>query len=510
MKWIKKLFYGILGLLSLLSLFIILCAFQPKLADQVSDFLYRTMRNGDHAGQERGNPDIPAQTEENSGVNKHDGTDAGLGHPVDSSMETAKDKEPDDGLDPGLVSGYVPPERSDIDMPEEVAGRSGYLPVQEDVEEIDEEEAEELKQFYTYGETGEGLSFDTDYYPYYGMLTEKEQSLYRQIYANAMAVNGIFNPVEAVSQRELRNTFLSVFHDHPELFWMDCAYGGKFSRNGECAEISLQFNYLVDNLEKAKYEFQAAAEEILAGTQGSDYEKEVYVHNALADRIEYDLQAPLNQSAYSALVNDRTVCAGYARSLQYLMTQLGIPCYYCTGFAGENHAWNIIRLDDEYYNVDVTWDDTTPNTYDYFNKTDYDFAPTHRREDLSVYLPPCNGTKYGNLESNEIMEGASVDGRRSLEDAGFSEEDVLHGLEDYYSDCYRQIMDQNGSAQFENIVDSEELWLSCYQAYEDNSYSAGYMDAVLEELQAEGCEVDIEAEILRDGRVLLKHKIRFF
>ena len=74
-------------------------------------------------------------------------------------METAKDKEPDDGLDPGLVSGYVPPERSDIDMPEEVAGRSGYLPVQEDVEEIDEEEAEELKQFYTYGETGEGLSF---------------------------------------------------------------------------------------------------------------------------------------------------------------------------------------------------------------------------------------------------------------------------------------------------------------------------------------------------------------
>ena len=47
----------------------------------------------------------------------------------------------------------------------------------------------------------------------------------------------------------------------------------------------------MDNLEKAKYEFQAAAEEILAGTQGSDYEKEVYVHNALADRIEYDLQA---------------------------------------------------------------------------------------------------------------------------------------------------------------------------------------------------------------------------
>ena len=239
----------------------------------------------------------------------------------------------------------------------------------------------------------------------------------------------------------------------------------------------------------------------------SDYEKEVYVHNALLDRIEYDLQAPLNQSAYSAMVNGRTVCAGYARSFQYLMTQMGVPCYYCTGYAGENHAWNIIRLDGEFYNVDATWDDTTPNTYDYFNKTDNEFAPNHRREELSVYLPSCGGTKYSNLETARAEE---VDDRRGLEEAGFSEDDVLYNMEDYYEDCYRQILEQNGSAQFENIVDSEELWLRCYRAYEDDSYSAGYMDKVLEELQAAGCEVDIEAESLQDGRVLLQHSIRFF
>lgn len=186
---------------------------------------------------------------------------------------------------------------------------------------------------------------------------------------------------------------------------------------------------------------------------------------------------------------------------------MGVPCYYCTGYAGENHAWNIIRLDGEFYNVDATWDDTTPNTYDYFNKTDNEFAPNHRREELSVYLPSCGGTKYSNLETARAEE---VDDRRGLEEAGFSEDDVLYNMEDYYEDCYRQILEQNGSAQFENIVDSEELWLRCYRAYEDDSYSAGYMDKVLEELQAAGCEVDIEAESLRDGRVLLQHSIRFF
>ena len=125
-------------------------------------------------------------------------------------------------------------------------------------------------------------------------------------------------------------------------------------------EIVLQFNHLIDNLDAAKSEFYASAEEILSGAdkQTSDYGVELYIHDALMSRITYDLRAPLNQSAYSALVNDRTVCAGYARAFQYLMTQMGIPCYYCTGYAGENHAWNIVKLDNEYYNADVTWDDT--------------------------------------------------------------------------------------------------------------------------------------------------------
>lgn len=40
MKWMKRLLYSILALLSLVSIFIILCAFWPGLADRASDFLY--------------------------------------------------------------------------------------------------------------------------------------------------------------------------------------------------------------------------------------------------------------------------------------------------------------------------------------------------------------------------------------------------------------------------------------------------------------------------------------
>ena len=51
-------------------------------------------------------------------------------------------------------------------------------------------------------------------------------------------------------------------------------------------------------------------------------------------------------------------------------------------------------LDDGYYNVDVTWDDTEGGQYDYFNKTDEAYADTHVRRELSVNLPKCEGQRY--------------------------------------------------------------------------------------------------------------------
>ena len=100
----------------------------------------------------------------------------------------------------------------------------------------------------------------------------------------------------------------------------------------------------------------------------------------------------MNQSAYSAVVNHETVCAGYARAFQFLLQQYGIPCYLCVGYAGEPHAWNIVCLDGKYYNVDVTWDDTEEESgvsYDWYNRSDADYATTHLRQGLSVNLPPC-------------------------------------------------------------------------------------------------------------------------
>ena len=92
-------------------------------------------------------------------------------------------------------------------------------------------------------------------------------------------------------------------------------------------EIELKFNRTAQDLENARQIFRENADQILAGVQAlpDSYGREKAVHDALIDKITYDMGAEMNQSAYSAMVNGRTVCAGYARAFQYLLQQLGIP-----------------------------------------------------------------------------------------------------------------------------------------------------------------------------------------
>ena len=246
------------------------------------------------------------------------------------------------------------------------------------------------------GINGRDISVNTKYYPYYGMLNDEERAIYKQIYANVNAFESTFVPVTDIDEKNLKNSIMAVFYDHPELFWLDNDYSYKYTSSGKCVQIIMKFNSTINNIDEAKKEFDSEAKRIIDGASryNSTYEKEKYVHNAIITNTSYDSKIDLNQSAYSALVNKRSVCAGYSRAFQYIMIKLGIPTYYVVGIAEGNHAWNIVALSDGYYNVDVTWDDQDRIIYNFFNRTDKDFSKSHVRSDLSVNLPSCNATGY--------------------------------------------------------------------------------------------------------------------
>ncbi len=243
------------------------------------------------------------------------------------------------------------------------------------------------------GITGSDLSFDTTYYPYFGMLTEAQQGFYKQIYANISQMEAVFVPVTSITTDDICTVIEAVYKDHPEIFWLDTDYTYKYNSSGKVVQVTLQFNDLALNIDSTKAAFDAAAQEIInaASSLSSTTEKEKYVHDAIINNNTYSKQAEYNQSAYSALVSGKTVCAGYSRAFQYIMTQLGVPTYFVVGTVnGYDHSWNVVYVDGVYRNVDLTWDDTDPISYEYFNVTDDKFNGERTLTELSVNIPKCS------------------------------------------------------------------------------------------------------------------------
>lgn len=426
MKIIKGILAGIGVLAALLCALIIMSAANPNITKTLSSLV---TGNGLPGGEEKESDQeeeppldsyewespeeeaVETKPQENDGGSFDEGADVSEESYEDRSGEEADWSEDDYSYEGASsegvtnaepvrgTNGYEAPSELDINVPEAVNGKAGYQPITEKSEALPEAEDGEYTSTLGYGETGDGLFFDANLYPYYHMIDQRGQHLYRQIFANATVMNAAFVPIEAVPVSELKNVVMAVYNDHPELFWLNTIFTCKYDQNKICAELALEFNMTKEELPAASTEFFNMTNSLLTQVEhlGTPYEKERRLHDILIDKIEYEKGADKNQSAYSALVEGKSVCAGYARAYQYLMQRLGIPCYYCTGYAGTDHAWNIVALDDGYYNVDLTWDDTPGGEYDYFNRTDDDYADTHVRRELSVNLPKCEGERYRSL-----------------------------------------------------------------------------------------------------------------
>ena len=95
----------------------------------------------------------------------------------------------------------------------------------------------------------------------------------------------------------------------------------------------------------------------------SDLEKAVYVHDWLVQNLAYDTEYVEDgliddHNARNALVDGSTVCEGYAKVYALALNRLDIPAVLVTS-STLNHAWNMVELDGQWYQVDCTWDDPT-------------------------------------------------------------------------------------------------------------------------------------------------------
>lgn len=135
------------------------------------------------------------------------------------------------------------------------------------------------------------------------------------------------------------------------------------------AEAVLPASGKEEGLEVEGLNRDADAERLAAYIEAmTDLEMETAAYGWLVDNVNYDwtLQDALAETdrrsygPYGGLVNRAAVCLGYAASFQLLMDMSGVECITVVGACFNStgdHAWNMVKLNGEWYCVDVTWDD---------------------------------------------------------------------------------------------------------------------------------------------------------
>lgn len=230
----------------------------------------------------------------------------------------------------------------------------------------------------------------------YDRISKEQQRIYKILLSsvNRMAYGWIdlgkcntetYNEDIAIAYR-------AFTYDYPELFWVPYEYVVKNDGLGVKVAFSLKDeefkgSYIVSHANKKEMqkEIDEVASKIVTEIKGKTNDKMemlTLLHDKLCNMVTY-YNEPIDQdllyTVYGALVWGYTVCEGYARSMRYLCKQLDIDCIIVTGTSkNEQHMWNMVRLDNEWYHIDLTWNDPgldgegKPKVplHTYFNVTD--------------------------------------------------------------------------------------------------------------------------------------------
>ena len=165
--------------------------------------------------------------------------------------------------------------------------------------------------------------------------------------------------------------------------------------------INIIYAIDIDELKRIKKETvqlvdEAAKEFDTAGK--SEYEIVKEVNDYLCDRVEYPDAEPyeeITHTAYGALRNGSAVCDGYSCAAKLILNKLSVKCDIVIGVCtnGGGHAWNLVQVDGNWYQLDITWNDGSYSRSDYFLVTD-DYMKASRTWDESEY-PATPTTPYG-------------------------------------------------------------------------------------------------------------------
>lgn len=238
----------------------------------------------------------------------------------------------------------------------------------------------------------------------YNTLTAKQKELYKAVYDGVAELDEKID-VSSLSctESDIQVVFYAVAFDNPQFFWLktECDYSllGKNLRS-----VSPAYLYTKSKAASITKDVEKAAQKIINEALKKEelFDRVLYIHDTIVNMTKYVSNGANHiRGINGPLLNGEALCEGYAKTFAYICQSVGIEAICISGKSGGDHMWNIVKLDGEWYQMDVTFDDPTNITaceHTYFCITTEQMLEDHKL-DNPFPVPDCTATEYGYFEA---------------------------------------------------------------------------------------------------------------
>jgi hypothetical protein len=242
------------------------------------------------------------------------------------------------------------------------------------------------------------LSSSEIYYAYdYRSLTAAQKQLY------TFFVNNVNTLPESLLLGDIKVTaddyqivYNLILQYDPRFFFLGNEIrAAHYPNENYLTAIMPSYNDTNSAIISASEKIDTAAEIILSKTTGlGEFDKAVYFYDSLLENCRYELEGDRARTLYGAFVDGAVQCQGYSKAYKYLCNKAGLECYLVNGYtsSGEAHMWNIVRVNGNWYNVDLTKGDSNEDfgKYNYCLIDDAHIYKNYTRDHRNTALPSAN------------------------------------------------------------------------------------------------------------------------
>ncbi|SEL09050.1 transglutaminase domain-containing protein [Ruminococcus albus] len=227
-------------------------------------------------------------------------------------------------------------------------------------------------------------------------ISEKRENYIELVGKAALSYSTDFIDVSALKLRansdDISDFQSAVQANYPELFyWRSTSY---YSSGSYVTKIRPVYSYDKDTAMSMLAEFYNEADKYLAlvNDSMSNLEIAIVLHDAIVNDVAYEYPDVADKETYSLLIEKVGYCDLYSKVYAYLLSQCGIRSEIVFSDA-MNHEWLKAELiPGRYFNIDITWDDPTPNvngrvTHTYFGLSDTALQSDNSHYDYSTIYP---------------------------------------------------------------------------------------------------------------------------